>query len=328
MSWRKKTLFAFGALVAIVILGLGVFWGVKKQWDAHYLDGYDPEAPLQSTNETPEKREGYLRIAFQFDGLPGEGVPSLLALPLEGEGAFPCCIFLHGIGQEKEFLDEIALPFVENGFALVSFDQYTRGERRQKGLGPLGQLKALYRRGSLTVVETRRLIDYLESRDDIDSGRVYMCGASYGAMTGCTASALDQRIKATVLCYGGGDLKELLNNQAALDMIAEEPKGNWILLAVKLTRPLFAWLFRVFDPCLYVGGISPRPVFFQNGTHDVLIPTGAAKAFHAAAKAPKEILWYDSDHVGMDRKHTEKVLYDAISWLEEQDSKSEERELE
>jgi fermentation-respiration switch protein FrsA (DUF1100 family) len=69
-----------------------------------------------------------------------------------------------------------------------------------------------------------------------------------------------------------------------------------------------------------VAEIAPRPVFFQNGTHDSLIATPAAQAFYDAAADPKEILWYDSDHVGEDEEHTWKVILDAIAWLKKQDA--------
>ena len=69
-----------------------------------------------------------------------------------------------------------------------------------------------------------------------------------------------------------------------------------------------------------MGGIAPRPVLFQHGTHDILIPTPAAEAFQEAAREPKAITWYDSNHVGMDEAHTRKVLDEAISWLVKQDA--------
>jgi len=319
MSLRRSLKLLAGMLLTLFVVAFLALWVQKAAWDSRYHEGYDPNLPLEAISSEPENREGYRRVEFRFLGIPGEVVPGVMALPMEGSGPFPCVVFLHGIGQNKSFLDEIALPFVENGFVLVSFDQYTRGERKQSGLRPLSELKALYRRGSLTVTETRRLLDYLETREEISSDRLYMCGASYGAMTGSTASAFDDRIQAVILCYGGGNLHKLLDNRAALEMLADQPKGRWLQLAVRGIGPFFAWFFGVFDPCRYVAGISPRPVLFQNGTHDILIPTPAAEAFQNAAKEPKEILWYDSDHVGMDREHTEQVLYDAISWLGEQD---------
>jgi fermentation-respiration switch protein FrsA (DUF1100 family) len=132
------------------------------------------------------------------------------------------------------------------------------------------------------------------------------------------AAAFDPRFKACVMCYGGANLKLLLDNRAALEMASpqEQKLGKMLLPVLKAFGP---WYMGVGDPVRFVGRISPRPVLFQNGTHDILIPTPAAKAFQEAAGDPKEITWYDSDHVGMDREHTERVLQEAVDWLLRQD---------
>jgi dienelactone hydrolase len=240
-------------------------------------------------------------------------VPSLLAAPRksEGDGPFPAIIFLHGIGQKKEFLDEIAAFFTDEGFVFVSFDQHTRGERKEEGLSKLQEAYQFRRRAALTVIDTRRMIDYLETDPLVDPDRIYLVGASYGAITGSTAAAFDERIKATVLCYGGGDFQLLFSSAAAQDMVGI------------FTGPLasvLAWFISPADPVRYVDQIAPRPVLFQNGDHDVLIPLEAAYALYDAAENPKEITVYESNHVGDDEAHTIQVLKDAIAWIKKQDA--------
>lgn len=299
-----------GVLLVLAVACLAVMVA-KRWWDAHYYDGYDPALPLNASVKAEEDRPAYHRVAFTFDGLPGMPVPSLMALPRDSKGPFPCVIFLHGIGQEKEFLDDIAAPFTQAGFAFVSFDQYTRGDRKLKDTKRLESLLAFRRRGALTVIETRRLMDYLQTRDDIARDRIYLCGASYGAITGSTAAAFDPRIRAVVLCYGGGNLRLLFGNREAAEMIGALRKpAQWFL----------TWLLAPSDPVRHVAQISPRPILFQNGTHDSLIPTAAAQALYDAAKDPKQITWYDSDHVGLDVAHTWRVLTEAVDWLKNQDN--------
>ncbi len=297
---------AFGLLIAVVVF--------KTLWDSAYYKGYDAALPLnvfiRQDKPFPDGEPKYRRLAFSFEGLAGQTVPALAAYPLDGQGPFPCLVFLHGIGQEKEFLDEIAVPFVAAGFVIVSFDQYMRGERKLKDPGKLAGLLAFRRRGALTVIETQRLLDYLQTRDDVASDRIYMLGASYGAITGSTAAAFDERIRAAVLCYGGGNFKYLLGNEEAAKMLGA---------LAGPAKAFLAWLLAPSDPLHHVAAISPRPVLFQNGTRDVVIGRPAAEAFHEAAAEPKEIIWYDSDHVGLDQDHTWKVIHDAIDWVKKQD---------
>ena len=296
--------------LAFAILAGGV---TKSRWDAQFLDDYDRAAPLHPSASTSDPRDGYRRVAFRYEGVKGLPVPALLALPPVPDGPMPCAIFLHGIGQKKEFLDEIAGFFTREGFAMATFDQHMRGERKlPKGTALVKQALAFRRRAALTVMETWRLVDYLVTRPDIDGNGIYLLGASYGAVTGCTAAALDERIRGVILTYGGGDLGKLLSS-----VEAKRELGRLFLPVRLLTQ----WLLAPAEPVRSAHRISPRPVLLQNGSHDRLIPVEAAKALHAAVQEPKTVIWYESDHVGLDHEHTLRVLGDAVAWLKEQETR-------
>ena len=345
MALCKKILkVSVGVLLALVVL----LWGIKAYRDAHYFDNYDPSAPLNITvgetievnKDTPEK--SYTITRFTFDAYQGEKIPTFISLPVNRGGKkLPVVVFLHGIGQNKNFLKEITAPFNQVGFAFVCFDQYTQGERK---LGQkksfLAGLEAFRQRPAKTINEERRLVDYLLTRPDIDPQRIYLVGASYGAVTGSTAMARDKRLRAGVMVYGGGDFSKLLDAYAnhlavavALGLIdgknlnpekpplpkltsSQERKVGIVLGCIK---PLAHYFLGAADPMHYVGLISPRPVYFQNGEHDVLVPAPAGKALQDAAGEPKKITWYDSDHVGIDLEQTKRVLTDGLKWLLEQD---------
>ena len=344
LMWKKVLKIAGGVLLTLVVV-FGLF---KAYSDAHYFDNYDPKAPLNVTvletqqvdKETPEK--SYAITKFTFDGYKGEKVPTLMAMPLKRTGKkLPAIIFLHGIGQNKNFLKEITAPFNQTGFAFLSFDQYMQGERKLPDkASALATARAFKERPAKTINETRRLIDYLADHPDIDPQRIYLVGASYGAITGSTVMAMDKRIRAGILVYGGGDLGKLLNSTAGhlgvaagLGMIdaknidPEKPplpkltafQNGVSGLIISCIVPVGRYFLGVSDPIHYVGKISPTPVYFQNGRYDVLVPAAAGQALQDAAKEPKKITWYDSDHVGIDLGQTTQVLRDALKWLVEQD---------
>ena len=306
---RKRIAFWAGfSLLAVITLLLVA----KARWDADYYHGYDPVLPLEAQEEAPTLEPDYRRIEFSFQGVEGEGrVPGVLATPRTWKGPYPCVIFLHGIGQKKEFIDEIAPFFTKGGFAIATFDQYTRGERRlPEDAGKLTEALAFRRRGALTVLETRRLVDYLMTRKDIAANRIYLVGASYGAITGSTAFAFEPRLQACVLVYGGGNVRLLIDSAQVRKEI-----GGWV-------RPLahvMAFFLAPSDPVQYVAWASPRPILFQNGTHDSLVPAASGQALFEAAREPKEIVWYDGDHIGLDEEHVKVVLGDAIEWLRDKD---------
>ena len=303
-----------GSLLAIIILLLVS----KAVADKRYFSDYDPNLPFkteiaEAKEQTDEENHvTYQRIKFYFEARPGERVPTLMALPQKMEGKVPCIIFLHGIGQKKEFLDQICAPFTENGFAIACFDQYMQGERDVEGA--LNEAIAFRKRPWKTVNDTRRLIDYLQTHPDIDPERIYLVGASYGAITGSTVTAFDKRIKASILIYGGGHIPTMLR----APLIREELGDT----TVNLLAPIVAYLLAPADPIRYAKDTSPTPVLFQNGSNDALVSPESAKRLQEAAGDPKEVTWYDSNHIGMlkeERHIVKEVLNDGLEWLLEKD---------
>ncbi len=337
-----------GIAAGVLLVLAGLAWAHKAHEDAHYFDNYAPEAPLNAVllgteefgKDTPEK--GHAITGFTFEGFQGEKVPGLISLPLKKTaGKLPVVIFLHGIGQSKSFLRQITAPFNQCGFAFVSFDQYMQGERKLPKNSPiLGFLKAFQVRPAKTVNETRRLVDYLLTRPDIDPQRIYLVGASYGAVMGSTVLAKDKRIRAGVLSYGGGEFSKLLDsyaNHIGLAVLFHLIDGKNInpekppLPKLTALQEAIVWPFlrtivgtaRYFasaaDPIRYVDKIAPTPVYFQNGRFDVMVPAAAGQALQDAAGEPKKVTWYDSDHVGINLENTKQVLTDGLRWLLEQD---------
>jgi dienelactone hydrolase len=337
-----------GILGTLLVLAFSL-WVIKAYRDQHYFDSYDPRAPLnlvvietiEVNPDTPD--QGHTITRFTFDGYGGEKVPALISLPMRPMAPkLPTVVFLHGIGQNKNFLKEIAAPFNRAGFALVCFDQYMQGERKLPGRPSfLARLQALRQRSAKTVNEARRLVDYLCMRPDLDPRRLYLVGASYGAITGTALLAKDPRLRAGILVYGGGDFRKLLDSYAnhlgvaallgfidGKNLNPERPPLPRLTptqeritgLVIRGLTPLVRYSLGVADPIHYVARISPRPVYFQNGKDDVLVPAAAGLALQKAAQEPKTITWYESDHVGINLEHTKRVLEDGLKWLLDQDN--------
>ena len=318
---RKKLKYLLRGFFGLILL----LFVVKWVQDARYFSDYDPNLPFHAVAGTPESVDDvaevfgaqrprhYQRFTVAFESRPGEKVPTLVTLPKTYTGRLPLIILLHGAGQGKEFLDEITSPFNEAGFAMACFDQVTRGERKVEG-GPLAQVVAFRQRPWKTVNDTRRLIDYLETRPEVDPARIYLIGASFGAITGCSAVALEKRITAAVLVVGGGNLRVMLNAPFVREHVP--------YLAYVFGKPLALFLMRPGDPIHYVAQTSPTPLLFLNGAEDTWVTPEAGKELFNAAGDPKEIRWYPCDHPGLREKDNPVVLEmldDACQWFLEKD---------
>lgn len=314
----------FGGLVVLVIL-LAVLFVVKWYSDRHFYDGYDPALPLNATATDPELVDGaveafhqtipahYRRQRVEFDARPGERAPAILTMPVADAAPYPAIVLLHGSHQEKEFIEEICTPFNDAGFAVLCFDQYMRGERRVRG-NLLSTMLAFRARCWKTVHDARRAVDYLQSRPDIDAERVYLVGASYGAITGTAVLAQEQRIRAAVLVVGGGNLRLLAK---APEVRRELP--SWLL---PFAGPLIAFLMGPAEPVVHAPRTAGIPILMQNGSNDGVVIPESGNALYAALGEPKELRWYPINHPDREDKGEEviKMLLEGRDWLVQQDA--------
>ncbi len=315
---KKALKYTAGALLALVAL----FVVVKSVGDANYFADYDATlaanpvvrevSEVRDTKELfgVERPREYRRTDLTIEARPGDAVPIILTQPLAFEGKLPTIVFLHGSGQRKEFVESICTPFNKAGFAMLSYDQWNCGERKIKE-GTLKKASAWYTRGWKAVNDARRIADYLATRDDVDMDRLYLVGASYGAMTGTHVLARDKRFQAGVLVVGGGDFKVMLD----APLIRDNVPGA--LLAT--LKPVARWLGGPFDPVRSAPDTAPTPVLMQNGSADILVSPEAGEALYAAMAEPKEIVWYDVDHPGLrdgDGPEIVRMLDDGLTWLQ------------
>lgn len=308
----QKVFVGLSLLIAVAVLGV---WIAKAQWDARYFDGYDPTVPLDVERISKEEVQGDWREKLTLQTAAGERAPVLFHYPANRpEKGAPCVVLLYGIGQNLKFLDGIARFYVREGYAIVGFEQLGQGERKSPEKGtPLDSVLRLRRRSGLTVVETKRIVDYLESRPEIDKSRIYLFGISMGAMVGTSALAMEPRFRGGILMWGGGDLPRLVseNRNAKMEL---KPYQRWLASWATI-------LFRPVEPLLRIDSIAPRPLLFQNALHDEIVPKVCTEAYYEKAGDPKQILWYDCGHEnGLSEALIRKIIEDQIEWLKNGDA--------
>ncbi len=145
------------------------------------------------------------------------------------------------------------------------------------------------------VVELRQAMDILLAEPGVDPGRFAFVGHDFGAMYGVLMGSLDPRPQAYVLMAG-------------------TPRfPDWYLYYPRLEGELrqeFIESFERFDPITNVSRLAPVPLLFQFGKDDFHVPAEKAQEFFDAAKAPKDILWYDAGH-----SLNQQAAIDRIEWL-------------
>ena len=273
---------------------------------------YDQKLPLEvqvreevqvpgSENLPPHKR-----ITLSFMNNRDERIPAVMWIPTERKGPFACCFFLHGLGQNKNSAQAFALDLIKQGYATMALDAAYHGERAPGKQPMYGTNFYRLRDGYMqTVIDYRRALDYLSTRDDIDARRVTLIGVSMGGIMGAVLAGVEPRIKCPVLLVAGADrgLMSRISQIAVWKKIRAENPGIDFDELSRIMAPA--------DPLNFVDKISPRPVLMINGTQDDIVPVEANKLLHSTAKQPKTIIWLESGH-SLPRDKTMPIIGD---WL-------------
>jgi dienelactone hydrolase len=214
-------------------------------------------------------------VHVRFADAEGDVVPALLCTPRGKKGPFPVVVALHGLTSHKaQVCAQVAPALVEKGFAVLAPDLPRHGERPGDprsvvGMQDPGQSMRLFRQA---VVDVRQLIDFAETRPDLDtSNGVVLAGYSMGSWVSSVVGPADERVRAMVLMVGGAH---------------ETHPAALLIPQVAAT-----------DPRLAIAHFAGKPVLMLCGKHDHVVTPQMSRRLYEAAREPKELIWYDCGHL-------------------------------
>jgi dienelactone hydrolase len=216
----------------------------------------------------------------------------------EGDGSYPAILYVHwyeseSLSSHRSQFEEEAKELAKSGAICISIE--TLWSDRDFFLKRTQEEDA--QNSVEEVVNIRRAMDLLLSQPNLDAKRFAFVGHDFGGMYGVLAGSLDKRPTHYVL------------------MAATPRFPDWYLYLPKLegeAREAFIREMSEIDPIVHVPNLAPAEVFFQFATDDFHVPKERAEDFFAAAKAPKEMKWYEAGH-GLNEDATR----DRKSWLKE-----------
>jgi eukaryotic-like serine/threonine-protein kinase len=250
------------------------------------LYSYD-HTPLDAKLESEDDTSPYFRkqrVSFKA-AYGGERVIAYLFLPRSVAPPYQTVVYFpHSGAQTFRTVEDsqiLLIDFlVKSGRALmfpIYKDTYERLENP-----PESGTVAERDEGIQQIKDLRRSLDYLETRDDIDTQRLAYYGISWGGQMGSLAIALEPRFKAAVFAAGG------CNNDKVLPEI---------------------------DP-LNFAPRARRPILMVNGRYDFMNPVETCQQplFHLLGSPPQ-----DKRYVLFDTGHSPPqlpVMKEALDWLD------------
>lgn len=247
------------------------------------------KTPLNARTTGILERESFIVEKVLFESHPGFYVTAGLFLPKKRQNPAPAVIYACGhteLGFRSETYQHVILNLAEKGFIVLAFDPLGQGERLQypnsetgkpKVGGPTKEhsyagVQTLLTGTSLTdyfIWDGIRVLDYLETRPEIDMKRIGMTGRSGGGTQTAQIAACDERIYAAAPeCYITS-FKRLLQSIGPQD--AEQNPYNAVANG--------------FDHADYLHIRAPKPALMITTTHDFFSIQGARETFAEAQKS-------------------------------------------
>ena len=219
---------------------------------------------------------------FQFHNGVDMDVPGVIMIPKSRQGRVPAIIGLHGHGSVSSSGKDVVATnpnsgqligpsLVRKGYIVAAIDGYFHGERIGKGPGGdrdnkdaqeatlfklyLWQGRTLW---GMMLRDQQCLIDYLQTRPEVDKERIGATGMSMGCTGSWWLAAIDERIKAVVGVCCFTRFTELLAH------------GNLRAHGIYYFVP---GLLAHFDSEAIYSLIAPRPMLMLSGDQDGGAPT-------------------------------------------------------
>jgi dienelactone hydrolase len=171
-----------------------------------------------------------------------------------------------GLTAEDDAYHAFGATLAEAGYVVFAPRMVTFAEKRQR----------LYRKSmlmgqrlmGLEMFKLSRVVDYLQTLPSVDLDRIGIYGLSQGGQTALWASAIEERIAATVV--------SAFFNQRAAKMVRDSPHYTAYIDTNEEDKHYFGQLLEFSDSD--IGAlICPRPIFIEAGTNDGAVWVEMAK---------------------------------------------------
>jgi pimeloyl-ACP methyl ester carboxylesterase len=238
-----------------------------------------------------------MRETVQLQGRAG-----LLAAhfyPPQGKSPFPAVMLCHGITSCKDNYTDIAEFLQTEGFAVLAYDCRGHGESGGALDGHAWQ-------------DVGTVLEYLQTRPDVDSDRIALVGSSMGAHNGLRAAAEYPAVRTLVVFNTAPSalLKEGLLSADYWHHIHLE--GG----QVRLVLPDYMLYLEQNDIFDLPARLMPRPILFIHARDDEFVPYTVSEKLYASAPEGSRLWLLDQGgHSGP--RHDPGVQRVVADWLRE-----------
>jgi acetyl esterase/lipase len=253
----------------------------KESFSSLSLEGSDlhAEPPLLGSREVTKT---FTRELWQLRWRPNDALDLYVILP-PGVKNPPVVLYLYGYPSETDRFrdDRYCQRLVQNGAAAIGFVSALTGYRTQYRPPRQWFVSELPESLATTVHDVQMILNYLDTRGDLDMSRVGMFGQGSGGAIAILSAAVDPRLKVLDLLDPWGDWPDYL---AKVPMLPDQERAEYVKADfLKRLEPL--------EPLRFLPELQSRSIRIQfvdqNGE-----PKEVVSKLNAAAPSTAKIIQY------------------------------------
>lgn len=260
--------------------GKPFYESIKENWKSLSIKGSElnPEPPLVGE---VDDQPTFTRTLVSLKWRPGDPLDVYIIIP-KGVTKPPAVLYLYGYREDTDRFknDRWCEHVTRGGVAAVGFVSAMSGHRFHDR--PMKQWFVSELQESLgsTVHDIKFILDYLESRGDIDMNRIGMFGQGSGGAIAVLAAAADPRIKAIDLLEPWGDWPVWLDKSS---VVKDDPDKD------RYTKKDFLDKVKPLEPVKWLPTLKSTKIRIQQVLdYDDSVPQQCQDRIKAAA--PKKAL--------------------------------------
>ena len=120
----------------------------------------------------------------------------------------PTVVVSHGYHSSHERMDWVAVPLALQGFSVLAYDHFGHGVNAAESNNP--------RMIATIIQDFKDVIDFVESRDDLDNYRIAAIGFSMGGLVCLTTGYVDPRVRVIIANCAPHDLSQVVQNMSTI----------------------------------------------------------------------------------------------------------------
>ena len=236
----------------------------------------DDLPPAQPLVMTTGRTDNFTLLLIRLQWRPMDPIDLYVALP-KGVEKPPVILYLFGHPTTTDRFKSEAFQKLatDKGFASVGFVPAFEGQRfHERGINEWF-VSELQESLATTSHDVQRVLDYLDTRPDLDMSHVGMFAQGSGATIAILAAAVDSRIQALDLVDPWGDWPDWL---AGSSVIPEDERAQF-------TKPEFLDKVENLDPIRWFPSVKSRAVRLQDVLSEDRTPKAAKQRLRSALPA-------------------------------------------